>query len=536
MSDPTMALPSTRSRPTEVRGLRITTTTGGTIIPALDLRVDRGSIVGVAGETGSGKTTLGLALLGWQRPGLVRASGVVLLDDDDLGTLSGEGLRRIRGRRIAYVPQDPGTALDPAMRIRDALGEVLRAHEVTDHAAQLARIGELFGQVGLPHDAAFLARFPHQLSGGQQQRVAIATAFLLDPEVVVMDEPTTGLDAATKAGVLALIHDLARRRQASVLLISHDLRMLLAATDRILIMRDGVIVEDAPSTDLPRPGMHPYTEQLLAALPDPTAHRVADHGSTTGDGLALRGITARHAGVVITDAIDLVVAQGECVALVGESGSGKTTLARCIAGFHTEYSGSVEWDGRVLPHGVRERALGDLRTIQYVFQNPYASLNPRRTVGDTLAMAARTIRGVDRATATADAGRALDRVGMDRSFLAAPPQALSGGQRQRIALARALIAQPRLLVCDEVTSSLDVSVQAGIIELLMDLRRSEGLAMLFITHDLALVSSIAARTVVLQRGRIVEQGPTAQVLDHPDHPYTRMLLSHHDATQSRQPR
>ncbi|MFN8519238.1 MAG: ABC transporter ATP-binding protein [Chloroflexota bacterium] len=522
--------------PTEVQGLRVTTTTGSVIIPGLDLRVDRGSIVGVAGETGSGKTTLGLAILGWQRSGLVRAAGAVLLDGEDLGAMPEEDLRRLRGRRIAYVPQDPGMALNPAMRIRDALGEVLRAHDVRDHARQMARIGELFRQVGLPDDPGFLARFPHQLSGGQQQRVAIATGFLLDPEVVVMDEPTTGLDAATKAGVLALIHDLARRRQASVLLISHDLRMLLAASDRIIIMRDGVIVEDAPSAALPRPGMHAYTEQLLAALPDPTAHRVADHGATAGDGLSVRGITARHAGVVITDGIDLDVAQGECVALVGESGSGKTTLARCIAGFHTEYAGSVAWDGRVLPRGVRERGIADLRTIQYVFQNPYASLNPRRTVGDALAMAARTSRGVARAVAAADAERALERVGMDRSFLGAPPQTLSGGQRQRIALARALIAQPRLLVCDEVTSSLDVSVQAGIIELLMDLRRSEGLAMLFITHDLALVSSIAARTIVLQHGTIVEQGPTAQVLDQPSHAYTRMLLSHHDATQTRQSR
>lgn len=519
--------------PMEVHDLRISTSTGGTIIPGLDLRVERGSIVGVAGETGSGKTTLGLAILGWQRLGLVRAGGAVLLDGQDLAVLADEDLRRIRGRRIAYIPQDPATALNPAMRIRDALGEVLRAHGVRGHAAQAARMGELFRQVGLPDDAGFLARFPHQLSGGQQQRVAIATGFLLDPEVVVMDEPTTGLDAATKSGVLALIHDLARRRQATVLLISHDLRMLLVATDRILIMRDGLIVEDAPSAALPRAGMHPYTAQLLAALPDPIAHRVTEHGTPVGEGLSLRGLTARHGEVGITDAIDLDVAQGECVALVGESGSGKTTMARCIAGFHTEYAGSIAWDGRVLPRSVRERSIVDLRAIQYVFQNPYASLNPRHTVGNALAMASRTSRGVTRQTATAEAERALERVGMDRSFLAAPPQALSGGQRQRVALARALLAQPRLLVCDEVTSSLDVSVQAGIIELLMDLRRSEGLAMLFITHDLALVSSIASRTIVLQRGAIVEQGLTAQVLDHPSHAYTRALLSHHEATQGR---
>jgi len=528
--------PSSALRPTEVQGLRITTTMGGTIIPGLDLSVERGSIVGVAGETGSGKTTLGLALLGWQRPGLLRAAGTVSLDGEDLGTLPDDELRRIRGRRIVYVPQDPAIALNPAMRIRDALGEVLRAHGVRDHTQQIERIGDLLRQVGLPDDAGFLARFPHQLSGGQQQRVAIATGFLLDPEVVVLDEPTTGLDAATKASVLALIHDLARRRQASVLLVSHDLRMLLAATDRILIMRDGVIVEDAPSAELPRAGMHPYTERLLAALPDPTAHRVADHGATAGDGLSLRGLTARHASIVVTDGIDLDVAQGECVALVGESGSGKTTLARCVAGFHTEYAGTVAWDGQVLPREVRERSVVALRTIQYVFQNPYGSLNPRRTVGDTLVVAARTSRGVSRAAATAEAVRVLERVGMDASYLGAPPQTLSGGQRQRIALARALLAQPRLLVCDEVTSSLDVSVQAGIIELLMDLRRSEGLAMLFITHDLALVSSIASRTIVLQRGSIVEQGPTAQVLDHPGHPYTQMLLSHHDSTQTRDAR
>ncbi|GGM81533.1 ABC transporter ATP-binding protein [Dactylosporangium sucinum] len=562
------------------------------VLQGVSLAVAPGEIVGIAGETGSGKTTLGLSLIGYTRAGLRQAGGEVTVAGTSVTGRTERALRALRGSTVAYVPQDPATALNPSLRLGTAFREILRAHGIRDRAEQAGRMRELYTAVQLPTEPDFARRFPHQLSGGQQQRVAIAMAFACRPQLVIMDEPTTGLDVATKAAVVALVRELSKRQGTSVVFVSHDLRLLLSFTDRIAVMYAGRIVEDGPTSQIGVAPAHPYTRALLAALPDPASRRALtalpgrspspsergtgcdfaprchftttactaevpavetvtpDHTarcrelprvrhatppaaqpSTSGRRrpntalVEVRGLRARHGSHEVTTGVDLTVAAGECVALVGESGSGKTTIARSIAGLHTSYGGTIHLGGTALERKVTARNPAQQKAIQYVFQNPYASLNPRRSVGRSIAMAAQWLRRLDRCEAMAEALRLLDEVGLRRDQADQRPDRLSGGERQRVALARALAAQPEMLICDEVTSSLDLSVQAGIVTLLTRLRRDHGLAMLFITHDLALIRSVADRVVVLHSGRIVEAGLTDVVLDAPQHAYTRSLLN-----------
>lgn len=511
-----------------VAGLRVeVAATGQPVLPGVDLHVPPGQVLGLAGETGSGKSTLGLALLGYVAPGLRLAAGTVDVAGARVSGVDPADLRTLRGRVVASVPQDPSAALNPSMRVGDALTEVLRAHGVAP-GDRGRRAAELVAAVGLPATPELLRRYPHELSGGQKQRVAIAIAFALEPRVVVMDEPTTGLDVSTTRTVVALVRDLSTRTGTSVVFVSHDLRLLLGFADRLVVMRSGEVVEDLPAARFARDAAHPYSRALLAALPGG-----GDRGPG-GDGppyaLELAAVGARYGTTPVTRAVSLRVPVGECLALVGESGSGKTTLARCVAGFHSAYDGDVLVGDVVVPRAVERRSAELRRTVQYVFQNPYASLNPRRSAGESVALAATSLTGASRRAAW-DAARALfDRVGLREDHMRALPQQLSGGQCQRVALARALVAGPRVLVCDEVTSSLDVSVQAEIVDLLQELQRERGLAMLFITHDLALAETVAARTAVLLRGEVVEQGGSSEVLRHPAHPYTQRLVEAARAT------
>ena len=498
------------------------------ILADVSLDVAPGEIVGLAGETGSGKTTLGLLMLGYRAPGLVSTEGMVRVGDtvvqEDARSLDGESLRRLRGRRISYVPQDPAASLNPGMRISASFRQVLSVHGVAEGDERLT---ELFAAVGLPVTPDFTERFPHQLSGGQLQRVAIATAFALDPEIVVMDEPTTGLDVTTKGKVAALVRDLATRTATGVIFVSHDLRLLLDLADRVCVLRDGRIVESASSSDIASSPQHPYTKRLLAALPR-VDDGIAPVRMREGEGptiLSVRSLSASYGAKRVTHDVTFDIRPRETLALVGESGSGKTTTARCIAGFHDTYTGDILLEGVSMRPSVTKRSRAHKRAIQYVFQNPYGSLNPRRRIGPTIAQAPRLLLGTNRADAERIARRWLDRVGLSPEHFDAMPQQLSGGQRQRVALARALAASPRLLVCDEVTSSLDVSVQREIVSLLQQLQDEEHLAMLFITHDLGLAHWIAQQTMVLLDGEVVEHGPTNAVLRTPQHPYTRDLVA-----------
>jgi peptide/nickel transport system ATP-binding protein len=563
--------------------------TGHDIVDEVTLHIEPGEVVGLVGESGSGKTTVGLAVLGHCRKGVRVDSGSVTINGREMLNLGASGLRRARGDLVSYVPQDPGTALNPALRIGTQLMEVLEHHGFGDSdAARKARVVEVMGEVLLPSTRDFLRRYPHQLSGGQQQRVGLAMAFACRPAVIVLDEPTTGLDVSTQAHVLETVRALCRGHGVAALYVTHDLAVVATLADRVAVMYAGRIVEQGPTAVLFSKPAHPYSRHLIAAAPDITGQRATvglagrapapgrrprgcsfalrcelatDECTTSfppvaevGDGhlvrcirpwtvppgteptavpatslapddaaLAVSGVCASYTGQQVVHDIDLHVAKGECLALVGESGSGKTTLSRAIGGLHHEWTGEIRLEGSSLAHSSRNRTLEERMKIQYVFQNPYSSLNPRRTVGDSVARPL-FIAGSSRSEADTAVGEMLERVSLTAAYANRYPDQLSGGERQRVAIARALVSRPELLVCDEVTSALDVLVQAAIVELLADLQRDLGLSMLFVTHNLPLVRSISQRVAVMALGRIVELGPTAEVLSNPTEGYTRRLL------------
>jgi peptide/nickel transport system ATP-binding protein len=577
----------------EVRDLRIELIGRSyDVVDEISIEIRPGEVLGLVGESGSGKTTVGMALLGHVRRGGQVGGGAVMIDGRDLAQLDAAGLRGLRGGTVAYIPQDPGTSLNPALRLRTQLREMLDAHAGGQSDAERdARLREALGEVALPSDDGFLARYPHQLSGGQQQRVAIAMAFACRPNVIVCDEPTTGLDVTTQARVLETVRDLCRSHSVAALYVSHDLAVVAELADRVAVMYAGRIVEAGTRDQLFGAARHPYTRRLLRAVPDlegkravvgipgfaplpgrrpewcffeprcqlatdvcrsafPPAfefepgHRARCYHADEAlrevpvEGgveevhverehelaLAIRGLDAHYGSRATLFGIELEVHRHECLALVGESGSGKTTLARCVAGLHKDYTGAVVLGDDELPPAARSRSDAARKQIQYVFQNPYASLNPRRTVGQTVARQLELFFP-GRKDMGRRVGECLERVALSASAAGAYPDELSGGERQRVAIARALAAEPALMVCDEITSALDVSVQAAIIDLLRELRTDMGLSLLFITHNLALIRTIADRVAVMTEGRIVELGPTAQVLEHPSAPYTQQLLA-----------
>ena len=573
----------------EVRGLRVATSAGVSVVDGVDLSAPGGTVLGLVGESGSGKTTVGTALLGGTRRGLEIVGGSVLLEGTDLTTLGAAELRRWRGSRVSYVPQDPTTALDPAMRVGRQVREILDCHDYgSGPQERAARVIEAFEEVGLPTDDEFTRRFPHQLSGGQQQRVCIAVAFATWPALVVLDEPTTGLDVTTQALVLDTVRRLTKQHGCAALYISHDLAVVSAIADEVAVLYAGSVVEQAATDELVRRPRHPYTSRLVAAVPDlsgdrellgipgsaptpstrpsgcrfaprctlvvdeckaelpalrdvghghlarciraeevaPAQVRDRQHGEQTGSDPLLRidDLTARYGRTSVLHGLSLDVPRGSCVALLGESGSGKTTLARTIAGLHTEAAGDLVFAGHRLPFGAHERDRETRAAIAYVFQNPYSSLNPRRTVGDSIGRPLRVLRNIRGAELERRVGEMLERVYLSAGYARRYPDQLSGGERQRVAVARALISEPELLVCDEITSALDVSVQANLVGLIDEFRRELGLTLLFVTHDIALVRNVAQQVAVLQKGVIVEDAATEQLFHHPSHDYTKELL------------
>ena len=563
------------------------------IVDEVSFAVEAGEILGLVGESGSGKTTVGLAVLGHTRRGARIRHGEVRIEGRDILALRARQCQRLRGDRVSYVPQDPASALNPSMRIGAQLAEALSEHGFGAPDAQRARITETLGEVLLPTDAAFLRRYPHQLSGGQQQRVALAMAFANRPRVIVLDEPTTGLDVTTQAHVLATIRDLCGAHGVAAVYVSHDLAVVATLATRVAVLYGGRLAEVGPTGALFRRAAHPYTRRLVEAIPElsgehalvgipgtaprpghrpfgclfsPRCEFVIDVCTASEPPLAgvaaahearcfrsaevmavsaaarpaavepptvdvdsalvgVRGLSASYYGRQVVHDIDLIVRPRECLALVGESGSGKTTLARCIGGLHVAYEGEVSFRGRVLPPGCRARDAEARREIQYVFQSPYNSLNPRKTVGQIVAQPLLQFFDARGADGRRRVGEALDRVQLSRTVVDRYPHQLSGGERQRVAIARALVAEPQLLVCDEVTSALDVSVQAAIIDVLAELQRDLDIGLLFVTHNLALIRTIAQEVAVMSQGRIVERGAVGAVLDAPQADYTKKLLS-----------
>jgi peptide/nickel transport system ATP-binding protein len=572
-------------------GVTVRLTSAVPIVEDATVHLAEGEILGVVGESGSGKTTLALALLGFVRPGARITSGQIMIDGQALHGRTEQELRELRGRLISYVPQDPATALNPARRVgRQILDRI--SHRPKSERPQLVR--RALERAQLPSDEGFVKRFPHQLSGGQQQRVLIAMALVGEPSVIVLDEPTTGLDVVTQARLLNEIRRLRDELGSTLVYVSHDISAVASVADSISVMYAGRIVEQGPIDQVLRRPVHPYTVGLLQSVPDHTAtarlqglsgiavgigdwpagcpfaprchqkvavceqrmpmfeesspgHKVRcfEWRSTPrphrtpvletrlhAEGSAVLAVEALRAihrtpaeDVIAADGVSFDVHAGECVALVGESGSGKTTIARCLAGLHPPIGGTIRLHGQLLAGLAGQRDRQARRQLQIVFQNPYDSLNPRHRVKDAVGRVAVLLGGLSGNEAQDAVIAALAQVRLSPRVADRFPGELSGGERQRVAIARALVARPELLICDEITSSLDVSVQAAVLDLLDDLRSDLGLAILLITHDLGVVSSAANRVLVLEQGVICEAGPVRTVLAEPEHAYTRKLVA-----------
>jgi peptide/nickel transport system ATP-binding protein len=565
---------------------------GAPVIDGVTVDLRRGEIVCLVGESGSGKTTTALSAFGYCTPTLTISAGQVTVDGELIS--SAARFARIRGSVVAFVPQNPATALNPSMRVGAVIADTMRrgSAEGVDRSALVL---QMLGRVGLPETPDFLRRFPHQLSGGQQQRVCIAAALAARPKVLVLDEPTTGLDVVTQARILQELLRLREEEGVAMLYVTHDLAVAAQIADRIVVLYGGHIVEEGPADEVLRRPRHPYTRGLMGATPDHVTARVlevmpgrpVDIGDPppgcpfaprcpqkiTNCDLAMPALVPKAEGhlvrcpewqrttlvdwtsqaaaasvadrsrAVILDVADLhaehrsrdgaVVAatgisfqlhRGECVALVGESGSGKTTIARVVAGLHPTWTGQILLDGAPLAAQARRRSREQRRRIQMVFQSPSDALNPRHTVAETVSRPAITLRRMSRKEAASEVASLLDAVRLPSRYAQRYPRELSGGQRQRVAIAAALAADPDVIVCDEITSALDVSVQATILDLLRDLRSERDLSLLFITHDLGVVAAIADEVLVLDHGLICESGTTSRLLALPNHAYTQRLL------------
>jgi ABC-type glutathione transport system ATPase component len=490
--------------------------------------LDAGEILCIVGESGSGKSVSTGAIMGLLPPALKVKGGSVSFEGVDLLELPPAGMRKLRGNCLGMIFQEPMTALNPLMRVGDQIAEVLKVHGVSGSAA---RVRELVEAVHLPHPERIARSYPHLLSGGQRQRVMIAMALALEPSILIADEPTTALDVTTQMQILALIKEIQSRRGMGVLFITHDFGVVAEIADRVAVMQRGRIVETGPAEQVLNAPQHPYTRTLIAAVPHRA--RAVEPAATGRPVLELIGVKKSYlrSGGLFSPAVrvpavqdaDIVLRRGETLGLVGESGSGKSTLARCVVNLVKPEEGAIRFHDTDLRRLQRRHWKPFRKRIQMVFQDPFASLNPRRRVGEIIAEGP-IAHGMPREAALRRARELLALVQLDAGAIDRFPHEFSGGQRQRVGIARALALEPELLIADEPVSALDVSVQAQILALLEDLRRRLGLTMLFITHDLRVAAQICGRVAVMQRGVIVEQGPTAEVFATPKHAYTRSLL------------
>jgi len=528
----------------DIRHLTVSYRRQGTLTRVLDdvsLSIAPGEAYGLVGESGSGKSTLAFSTVQYLAPNAVVEGGEILFHGEDMLTREDAELRAIRGSAIAMVYQDPSSALNPTMKVGDQIAEVYRAHDLCSREQSVDKSVAVLQQVAFSEPKRIYDRYPHQLSGGQQQRVVIAMALAGNPSLLVLDEPTTGLDLSVQAEVLTLVHELHRRNHVAMLFISHDLATVRKLCDRIGVMRYGRLIEEGEAEALFTAPTHPYTRGLIDCLPREGTHKdgvrlrpIDEPGSEQEAGLQRLAVPIDRSGVPVLEVsgvnkafgsvcaakdIALTIHRGEILGLVGESGSGKSTLGRMIVGLESPDSGEIRLAGRTLARTVEKRARTDQRSLQMVFQRPDTTLNPRRRVRATLARAISKLRG----TLSVEALAAQVRLGPAQ--LETVPRRLSGGMKQRVAIARAFAGDPEVVVCDEPTSALDPSIQAAILNELADVAAARGTAYLFISHDLDAVRYLADRVAVMYLGEIVEEGPVDEVLSNPRHPYTRKLLA-----------
>ncbi len=512
----------------------------GGLLPAVidaTFELGEGESLGVVGESGSGKSTLARALMGYCRPGGVITSGEIRMDGLDVRNLATSQSRLLRGGKVAFVPQNPLASLTPHLRVGTQVAEAVRIHRGCGEREARRLVFELFEATHLPQPAALYERYPHELSGGQRQRVVIAAALAGNPRLVILDEPTTALDKTTEIQVLELVRRLRERLGAALVYVSHDLNVISEMCDRVLVMLRGKVVEEGSVAQVYRRPRDEYTRRLIAAVPRVDCPPEGLSRAVPGtDLLGLADISfsyghqgrwfqpARRSERPALSGLSLGIGRSETLGLVGESGSGKSTAAAIVAGLIAPDEGSVHFDGERLAGLARHRSREMRRRIQIIFQDPLSSLNPRQRIDAILARPLALFHGLKGASARKRSAELMENLHLDPALLDSYPRQLSGGQQQRVAIARAFAAGPDLIVCDEITSALDVSVQAHVLALLKELQGRTGTACLFISHDLGVIRQVASRVVVLRDGTIREAGSTDAVFRQPADDYTRLLI------------
>ncbi|ANS67782.1 ABC transporter ATP-binding protein [Streptomyces lincolnensis] len=500
-------------------------------VDGLSFTLEQGAALALVGESGSGKSTVASALLGLHRGTGARVAGTVEVAGTDVADASDDELRRLRGAKAAMVFQDPLSSLDPYYAIGDQIAEVYRVHTRASRRAARARAVEVLDRVGIPDAARRSRSRPHEFSGGMRQRALIAMALSCEPDLLIADEPTTALDVTVQAQILDLLHTLREETGMGLLLVTHDVGVAAESVDDVLVMRHGRAVERGPVAAVLAAPSEAYTRELLDAVPRVDARRAqhqvssvseaaesGESGEVVVEATGLRREFGRgKRAFAAVDGVSLTIRRGETLGIVGESGSGKTTLGRMLVGLLQPTAGEVRHDGHA--------RVGVDPAVQMVFQDPVSSLNPRRTVGESIADPLRARGERDERHIRGRVRELLERVGLEAAHHDRYPHEFSGGQRQRVGIARALAADPRVIVCDEPVSALDVTTQAQVVALLGELQRELGLALVFVAHDLAVVRQVSDRVAVMRRGRIVESGPADEVYDNPRDPYTKQLLA-----------
>ncbi|KRB32840.1 ABC transporter [Mesorhizobium sp. Root695] len=520
----------------EVRNLRIEATTDAgrlvEIIRGVSLDIADGEIVALIGESGSGKTTVALSLMGYARPGCRITGGEINVNGKNMAALSEKERAKLRGTDIAYVPQSAAAAFNPSSTIMEQVIEVTRIHGLMPPEKARQRAVELFRALSLPDPEGIGARYPHQVSGGQLQRLSAAMALIGDPKLMIFDEPTTALDVTTQIDVLKAFKSVMRAGGIAGVYVSHDLAVVAQIADRIVVLKGGEVQETGTTAAILSAAQHPYTRELLAAFEPKPRQSHADADARTKQLLRIDNVTAGYGAVRddglplirAVDSVSLVVETGRNLGVIGESGCGKSTLARVIAGIHPAAAGDIVFDGKQLERAARKRSQDQLREMQIVFQYADTALNPAKPVEDIISRPLAFYHRLDRQARSKRVDELLDMVRLPRGLRYRHPSELSGGQKQRVNFARALAAGPKLIICDEITSALDTVVASAVIELLKELQRELGLSYIFISHDLSVVEAICDEIMVMYNGERVEQ-ITPDKLKAPTHPYSKLLFS-----------